>query len=81
LDWQLCYQNKWASPKYLIGESYRTISGFALNFKKNSDVSMVILVSPQLGINSWVAADGALKTILLLQLGTVKCCQLTQAKI
>lgn len=58
--------NRWASPKYLIGESYGTtrVSGLALELQNNQWMYLngVILVSPTtLGITRGVAADGALK--------------------
>jgi carboxypeptidase C (cathepsin A) len=58
--------NRWASPKYLIGESYGTtrVSGLALELQEKQWMYLngVILVSPTtLGINRGVATDGALK--------------------
>jgi carboxypeptidase C (cathepsin A) len=57
--------NRWASPKYLIGESYGTtrVSGLALALQNNQWMYLngVILVSPtDLGIERGVAADFAL---------------------
>jgi carboxypeptidase C (cathepsin A) len=58
--------NRWASPKYLIGESYGTtrVSGLA-NQLQNSQwmyLNGVILVSPtDLGITRGVVSDAALK--------------------
>lgn len=58
--------NRWASPKYLVGESYGTtrVSGLALELQEKQWMYLngVILVSPTtLGIKRGVAADGALK--------------------
>jgi carboxypeptidase C (cathepsin A) len=58
--------NRWASPKYLIGESYGTtrVSGLALELQEKQWMYLngVILVSPTtLGIDRGVAADAALK--------------------
>ena len=58
--------NRWASPKYLIGESYGTIrvSGLALELQNNQWMYLngVILVSPtELGIERGVASEAALK--------------------
>ena len=58
--------NRWASPKYLIGESYGTtrVSGLALELQEKQWMYLngVILVSPTtLGITRGVATDGALK--------------------
>ncbi|WP_026709463.1 S10 family peptidase [Flavobacterium frigidarium] len=58
--------NRWASPKYLIGESYGTtrVSGLALELQNSEWMYLngVILVSPTtLGITRGVAADAALK--------------------
>lgn len=58
--------NRWASPKYLIGESYGTIrvSGLALELQNNQWMYLngVILVSPtKLGIERGVASEAALK--------------------
>jgi carboxypeptidase C (cathepsin A) len=58
--------NRWASPKYLIGESYGTtrVSGLALELQNKQWMYLngVILVSPTtLGITRGVAADAALK--------------------
>ncbi len=58
--------NRWASPKYLIGESYGTtrVSGLALQLQNNQWMYLngVILVSPtDLGITRGVASDAALK--------------------
>ena len=58
--------DRWASPKYLIGESYGTtrVSGLALELQNSQWMYLngVILVSPTtLGITRGVAADGALK--------------------
>jgi carboxypeptidase C (cathepsin A) len=57
--------NRWASPKYLIGESYGTtrVSGLALALQNNQWMYLngVILVSPtDLGIERGVASDAAL---------------------
>ncbi|TDE01716.1 S10 family peptidase [Flavobacterium hiemivividum] len=57
---------RWASPKYLIGESYGTtrVSGLALELQNSEWMYLngVILVSPTtLGITRGVAADAALK--------------------
>jgi carboxypeptidase C (cathepsin A) len=58
--------NRWASPKYLIGESYGTtrVSGLALQLQKNQWMYLngVILVSPtDLGIERGVASETALR--------------------
>lgn len=58
--------DRWASPKYLIGESYGTtrVSGLALELQNSQWMYLngIILVSPTtLGITRGVAADGALK--------------------
>lgn len=58
--------NRWASPKYLIGESYGTtrVSGLALQLQNNQWMYLngVILVSPtELGISRGVVSDAALK--------------------
>lgn len=58
--------NRWASPKYLIGESYGTtrVSGLALQLQNNQWMYLngVILVSPtDLGITRGVVSDSALK--------------------
>ncbi|MBF4484246.1 MULTISPECIES: S10 family peptidase [unclassified Flavobacterium] len=58
--------NRWASPKYLIGESYGTtrVSGLALQLQNNQWMYLngVILVSPtDLGITRGVVSDAALK--------------------
>ncbi|UFH34372.1 S10 family peptidase [Flavobacterium acetivorans] len=58
--------NRWASPKYLIGESYGTtrVSGLALELQNSEWMYLngVILVSPTtLGITRGVASDAALK--------------------
>ncbi|MBB4803338.1 carboxypeptidase C (cathepsin A) [Flavobacterium nitrogenifigens] len=58
--------NRWASPKYLIGESYGTtrVSGLALQLQNNQWMYLngVILVSPtDLGITRGVASNAALK--------------------
>jgi carboxypeptidase C (cathepsin A) len=58
--------NRWASPKFLIGESYGTIrvSGLALELQNNQWMYLngVILVSPtKLGIERGVASEAALK--------------------
>lgn len=58
--------NRWASPKYLIGESYGTtrVSGLALELQNNQWMYLngVILVSPtDLGITRGVVSDAALK--------------------
>jgi carboxypeptidase C (cathepsin A) len=58
--------NRWASPKYLIGESYGTtrVSGLALQLQNNQWMYLngVILVSPTgLGIERGVASEAALK--------------------
>jgi carboxypeptidase C (cathepsin A) len=57
--------NRWASPKYLIGESYGTtrVSGLALELQNNQWMYLngVILVSNNIRITRGVAADGALK--------------------
>jgi carboxypeptidase C (cathepsin A) len=58
--------NRWASPKYLIGESYGTtrVSGLALQLQNNQWMYLngVILVSPtDLGIERGVVSDAALK--------------------
>jgi carboxypeptidase C (cathepsin A) len=57
--------NRWASPKYLIGESYGTtrVSGLAMALQNNQWMYLngVILVSPtDLGIERGVASDAAL---------------------
>ncbi len=58
--------NRWASPKYLIGESYGTtrVSGLALELQSNHWMYLngVILVSPtELGIERGVTTDAALR--------------------
>jgi carboxypeptidase C (cathepsin A) len=58
--------NRWASPKYLIGESYGTtrVSGLALQLQNSQWMYLngVILVSPtDLGITRGVVSDAALK--------------------
>ena len=58
--------NRWASPKYLIGESYGTtrVSGLALELQENQWMYLngIILVSPTtLGIERGVASEAALK--------------------
>jgi carboxypeptidase C (cathepsin A) len=58
--------NRWASPKFLIGESYGTtrVSGLALELQNRAWMYLngVILVSPtDLGIERGVASDAALK--------------------
>jgi carboxypeptidase C (cathepsin A) len=58
--------NRWASPKYLIGESYGTtrVSGLALELQENEWMYLngIILVSPTtLGIERGVASQAALK--------------------
>ncbi|MES2795750.1 MAG: carboxypeptidase [Bacteroidota bacterium] len=58
--------NRWASPKYLIGESYGTtrVSGLALELQNKQWMYLngVILVSPtDLGIERGIASDAALK--------------------
>ncbi|GAA4470431.1 carboxypeptidase [Nibrella saemangeumensis] len=58
--------NRWASPKYLIGESYGTtrVSGLALELQNSHWMYLngVVLVSPtDLGINRAGPAQGALK--------------------
>ena len=58
--------NRWASPKYLIGESYGTtrVSGLALELQENQWMYLngIILVSPTtLGIDRGVASEAALK--------------------
>ncbi|KAF2517849.1 S10 family peptidase [Flavobacterium foetidum] len=58
--------NRWASPKYLIGESYGTtrVSGLALQLQNNQWMYLngVILVSPtDLGITRGVVSNAALK--------------------
>lgn len=58
--------NRWASPKYLIGESYGTtrVSGLALQLQNNQWMYLngVILVSPtDLGITRGIVSDAALK--------------------
>lgn len=58
--------NRWASPKYLIGESYGTtrVSGLALELQSNHWMYLngVILVSPtELGIERGTAMDAALR--------------------
>lgn len=58
--------NRWASPKYLIGESYGTtrVSGLALELQENQWMYFngVILVSPTtLGIERGVASEASLK--------------------
>lgn len=58
--------NRWASPKYLIGESYGTtrVSGLALELQNTHWMYLngVILVSPtDLGIERQGPAEGALK--------------------
>ncbi len=58
--------NRWASPKYLIGESYGTtrVSGLALELQSNQWMYLngVILVSPtELGIQRGNVMDAALR--------------------
>ncbi|MNK06408.1 Serine carboxypeptidase [compost metagenome] len=58
--------NRWASPKYLIGESYGTtrVSGLALELQSNHWMYLngVVLVSPtELGIQRGTAMDAALR--------------------
>lgn len=58
--------NRWASPKYLIGESYGTtrVSGLALAMQESqwTYLNGVILVSPtELGIERGTATDAALR--------------------
>jgi carboxypeptidase C (cathepsin A) len=58
--------NRWASPKYLIGESYGTtrVSGLALALQESQWMYLngVILVSPtELGIERGAATDAALR--------------------
>ena len=58
--------NRWASPKYLIGESYGTtrVSGLALELQQSQWMYLngVILVSPtELGIVRGAALDAALR--------------------
>lgn len=58
--------NRWASPKYLIGESYGTdrVSGLALELQNNHWIYLngVVLVSPtELGIERKGPANAALK--------------------
>jgi len=58
--------NRWASPKYLIGESYGTtrVSGLALELQNNQWMYLngVVLVSPTtLGIERGVASKAALR--------------------
>lgn len=58
--------NRWASPKYLIGESYGTtrVSGLALVLQESqwTYLNGVILVSPtELGIERGTATDAALR--------------------
>ncbi len=58
--------NRWASPKYLIGESYGTtrVSGLALALQESqwTYLNGVILVSPtELGIERGTATDAALR--------------------
>ena len=58
--------NRWASPKFLIGESYGTtrVSGLALELQSNQWMYLngVILVSPtELGINRGTVLDAALR--------------------
>ena len=58
--------NRWASPKYLIGESYGTtrVSGLALELQEQQWMYLngVILVSPtELGIERGVPLDAALR--------------------
>lgn len=58
--------NRWASPKYLIGESYGTtrVSGLARELQESQWMYLngVILVSPtELGIERGVATDAALR--------------------
>ncbi len=58
--------NRWASPKYLIGESYGTtrVSGLALELQNKQWMYLngVVLVSPTtLGIERGVASEAALK--------------------
>ena len=58
--------NRWASPKYLIGESYGTtrVSGLALELQENQWMYLngVVLVSPTtLGIDRGVASKAALR--------------------
>jgi carboxypeptidase C (cathepsin A) len=58
--------NRWASPKYLIGESYGTtrVSGLALELQEQQWMYLngVILVSPtELGLERGVPVDAALR--------------------
>ncbi len=58
--------NRWASPKYLIGESYGTtrVSGLARELQESQWMYLngVVLVSPtELGIERGVATDAALR--------------------
>lgn len=58
--------NRWASPKYLIGESYGTtrVSGLARELQESQWIYLngVILVSPtELGIERGAATDAALR--------------------
>ncbi len=58
--------NRWASPKYLIGESYGTtrVSGLALELQSNHWMYLngVVLVSPtELGIERGTVMDAALR--------------------
>ncbi len=58
--------NRWASPKYIIGESYGTtrVSGLALELQENQWMYLngVVLVSPTtLGIDRGVASKAALR--------------------
>lgn len=58
--------NRWSSPKYLIGESYGTtrVSGLALELQENQWMYFngIILVSPTtLGIERGVASEASLK--------------------
>lgn len=68
-DWVSTFitrNNRWASPKYLIGESYGTtrVSGLALELQQSQWMYLngVILVSPtELGIVRGAALDAALR--------------------
>jgi carboxypeptidase C (cathepsin A) len=63
--------NRWASPKYLIGESYGTtrVSGLALELQNNQWMYLngVILVSNNIRNHSWRRLTEHFKSILLPQ--------------
>ena len=66
IDTFLSRYNRWASPKYLIGESYGTarVSGLALELQKNHWIYLngVVLVSPtDLGIERSGPVEAALR--------------------